>query len=62
MVTGRLSTESNPIFPQNHLWADRASGKVVASHAPGTEALLEGDFRLEDGKPVKPAARPASDE
>jgi anaerobic selenocysteine-containing dehydrogenase len=47
--------ESNPIFPQNHVWADRATGNVVASHAPGTEALLEGDFRLDDGKPVKPA-------
>ncbi|MGZ5101282.1 MAG: molybdopterin oxidoreductase family protein [Usitatibacter sp.] len=47
--------EANPIFPQNHLWWDRASGRPVASHAPCAEPELRGEFRLADGKPVKPA-------
>ncbi len=54
-VRDESRAEDNPIFPQNNFWWDRASGAAVTSHAPGAEATLSGDFRMPDGKPVKPA-------
>ncbi len=44
-----------PLYPQNHLWWDRALGKAVASHAPGAQAEIVGAYTLADGTPVKPA-------
>ncbi|MDQ3025299.1 MAG: molybdopterin oxidoreductase family protein [Pseudomonadota bacterium] len=49
------SPEVNPLYPENHLWWDHATGKPVASHAPGAEAEIRGSFTLDDGTPVKPA-------
>ncbi len=34
---------------------DRASGKPVQNHSEGAEPALEGEYRLADGTPVKPA-------
>jgi anaerobic selenocysteine-containing dehydrogenase len=45
----------NDMFPQNHVWWDRESNRVVASHAPGAAPAIRGEYKLPDGKPVKPA-------
>ena len=47
--------EEEPVEPQSKLWWDRATQRAVASHAPGAEAEILGAFRLDDGRPVKPA-------
>ena len=49
------SPEVNPQYPQNKLWWDRHSNRAVATHAPGADPHLLGEFRLADGTPVKPA-------
>ena len=48
-------TPMDAMFPQNHLWWDRASSRQVASHAAGAEAELEGRYTLADGTAVAPA-------
>jgi len=47
--------EVNPMYPQNKMWWDRATQRAVLAHSAGTEAEITGEYRLEDGKPVKPA-------
>ncbi len=47
--------EEEPVEPQSKLWWDRATQRAVASHAPGAEAEILGEYRLDDGRPVKPA-------
>ncbi|MDQ6620457.1 MAG: molybdopterin oxidoreductase family protein [Pseudomonadota bacterium] len=46
--------EVNPQYPQNKLWWDRHSDRAVATHTPGADPHLFGEFVL-DGVPVKPA-------
>ncbi len=41
--------------PQNKLWWDRDLDAAVGTHTPGCDPRLLGDFRLEDGTPVKPS-------
>jgi anaerobic selenocysteine-containing dehydrogenase len=44
----------NPEYPQNQMWWDRHTNKPVVMHTPGTEPVLEGEFHMPDGTPVKP--------
>ncbi len=41
--------------PQNKLWWDRDLDKPISTHTPGADPYLFGEFKLEDGTPVKPA-------
>ena len=41
--------------PQNKLWWDRELNKPISTHTPGADPFLLGEFKLEDGTPVKPA-------
>ncbi|GAB4349261.1 MAG: molybdopterin oxidoreductase family protein [Gammaproteobacteria bacterium] len=41
--------------PQNKLWWDRHRNREVAARVNGADPRLLGEFRLQDGTPVKPA-------
>ena len=41
--------------PQNKLWWDRELNKPISTHTPGADPYLLGEFRLDDGTPVKPS-------
>jgi anaerobic selenocysteine-containing dehydrogenase len=45
----------NPQYPQNKLWWDRHSNRAVPTHTPDADPFLLGEFRLDDGLPVKPS-------
>ncbi|MFC0694282.1 molybdopterin-dependent oxidoreductase, partial [Paraburkholderia humisilvae] len=51
--------ESNPLFPQDHLWWDGESQRAVLHHTPGAKPALEGPpegyYALDDGTPVTPS-------
>src|SRR3990167_862468 len=47
--------EKNPSRRHSQLWWDVRTGRAVRNHAEGTDPLLTGAQRLEDGTPVKPA-------
>jgi anaerobic selenocysteine-containing dehydrogenase len=47
--------ESDTDWPPAQLWWDRHTDRAVATHAEGADPFLFGEFRLEDGTPVKPA-------
>jgi sulfite dehydrogenase (quinone) subunit SoeA len=49
------AAESNPLFPQNHLWWDSESQRAVLHHTPGAKPALEGRYALDDGTPVTPS-------
>ena len=49
------SAEQYSLYPQNHLWWDRARGGPVLGHEPDAQPELEGAYALPDGTPVKPA-------
>ena len=40
---------------QNKLWWDRDLNKPISMHTPGSDPYLLGEFKLDDGTPVKPA-------
>jgi len=40
---------------QNKLWWDRDLNKPISMHTQGSDPYLLGDFKLDDGTPVKPA-------
>lgn len=40
---------------QNKLWWDREQDKAIAMHSEGSDPFLLGQFKLENGTPVKPA-------
>ncbi|MBY0270903.1 MAG: molybdopterin oxidoreductase family protein [Burkholderiales bacterium] len=44
----------NPDHHHDQLWWDRHSGRAVPNHAPDADPALFGDYRLDDGTPVKP--------
>ena len=54
-VLDARSAEVYSLFPQNHLWWDRARAGPVLSHEPACHPEIEGRFVLSDGTPVKPA-------
>ncbi|MBI2313347.1 MAG: molybdopterin oxidoreductase family protein [Betaproteobacteria bacterium] len=41
--------------PQDQLWWDRYDNRAVHTRSAGADPYLLGEFRLEDGTPVKPA-------
>jgi len=45
----------NPDYPQNQLWWDRHTARLVLSHAEGADPALFGEYRLADATRVKPA-------
>ena len=51
----KLEDKTNPFRRHDQLWWDRKSGGPVQNHAEGAEPALEGEYRLADGTPVKPA-------
>ncbi len=53
--TGEDPATAIPHFAHDELWWDRISNAPVVNHTPGADPYLAGEFRLPDGKPVKPA-------
>ena len=47
--------ELSPYRDHNQLWWDKHTRRPVVHNTEGTEPALEGDYRLPDGTPVKPA-------
>jgi len=41
--------------PQNKLWWDRALDKPISTHTPGADPFFLGEYKLDDGTPVKPS-------
>jgi anaerobic selenocysteine-containing dehydrogenase len=41
--------------PQNKLWWDRELNIAISTHTPGADPYFLGEFKLEDGTPVKPS-------
>jgi anaerobic selenocysteine-containing dehydrogenase len=54
-VHAKEEDRTNPFRRHDQLWWDRHSGRAVVNHSEGAEPALEGEYRLEDGKRVKPA-------
>ncbi len=53
--SGEPPKGDNPEHRHDQLWWDRHTGRAVPNHSPGADPALLGDYRLEDGTPVKPA-------
>ncbi|MDP1536898.1 MAG: molybdopterin oxidoreductase family protein [Burkholderiales bacterium] len=53
--SGAPSRGDNPDHRHDQLWWDRHSGRAVPNHAADADPALLGDYRLDDGMPVKPA-------
>jgi anaerobic selenocysteine-containing dehydrogenase len=53
--TGEDTGHGSPHFSHDELWWDRISNAPVLNHTRGADPYLAGEFRLPDGKPVKPA-------
>ena len=41
--------------PQNKLWWDRELDKPISTHTPGADPYFLGEYKLDDGTPVKPS-------
>jgi anaerobic selenocysteine-containing dehydrogenase len=54
-VRFEVPLEEGCFDPQNKLWWDRELNKPISTHTPGADPYLLGEFRLDDGTPVKPA-------
>ncbi|GMQ87871.1 MAG: molybdopterin oxidoreductase family protein [Gammaproteobacteria bacterium] len=54
-VRFEVPPEEGCFDPQNKLWWDRELDKPISTHTPGADPYFLGEFRLEDGTPVKPA-------
>jgi len=55
LVRGEGENGDAPGFAQNQVWWDRHTDKPVATHTEGADPYLLGEFRMPDGRPVKPA-------
>jgi len=53
--SGKDRGHGSPHFANDELWWDRISEQPVVNHTPGADPSLAGEFRMPDGKPVKPA-------
>ena len=49
------SGHDNPEHAHDELWWDRVSGQAVLNHTPDADPSLAGEYRLRDGRRVKPA-------
>jgi anaerobic selenocysteine-containing dehydrogenase len=47
--------DEGKIHPHDELWWDRKQDKAVQTHSKGVDPRLMGEFKLEDGTPVKPS-------
>ena len=47
--------EKNPYRKHSQLWWDRKANRAVPNHTAGADPALDGEYRLPDGTPVKPA-------
>jgi anaerobic selenocysteine-containing dehydrogenase len=54
-VRFEVPPEEGCFDPQNKLWWDRELDKPISARTPGVDPYLLGEFKLEDGTPVKPA-------
>jgi anaerobic selenocysteine-containing dehydrogenase len=54
-VRSDVPVEEGCFDPQNKIWWDRELDKPIATHTPGADPYFLGDFKLEDGTPVKPS-------
>ncbi len=45
----------NPDYPHNKFWWNRHTDSAVATHTPGADPRLRGEYLMPDGKAVKPA-------
>ena len=45
----------NPFRRHGQLWWDRNRDRAVLNHTEGADPALDGEYRLDDGTPVKPA-------
>ncbi len=41
--------------PQNKLWWDRDLDRPISTHTPGADPYFLGEYKLDDGTPVKPS-------
>jgi sulfite dehydrogenase (quinone) subunit SoeA len=54
-VQGQGGGVPNPFRRHDQLWWDTRTNAAVVNHAEGADPALDGSYRLNDGKPVKPA-------
>ena len=54
-VRAEVPQEEGCFDPQNKLWWDRLSEKPAITHTKGVDPRLMGEFKLDDGTPVKPS-------
>ena len=54
-VRFEVPVEEGCFDPQNKLWWDRELNKPISMHTQGVDPYLLGEFKLEDGTPVKTA-------
>jgi len=54
-VRAEVPIEEGCFDPQNKLWWDRALNKAVVTRQENSDPRLMGEFKLEDGTPVKPS-------
>jgi sulfite dehydrogenase (quinone) subunit SoeA len=54
-VRFEVPPEEGCFDPQNKLWWDRELDKPISTHTEGADPYLLGEFKLDDGTPVKPA-------
>jgi len=53
--SGTQPKGDNPEHRHDQMWWDRHSGRAVANHTDDADPALLGNYRLDDGTPVKPA-------
>ena len=54
-VRFEVPVEEGCFDPQNKLWWDRDLDIPISTHTPGVDPYLLGQFKLDDGTPVKPS-------
>jgi len=54
-VRFEVPLEEGCFDPQNKLWWDRELNTPISTHTPGADPYFLGEFKLEDGTPVKPS-------
>ena len=55
IACAQAEDKTNPFRRHDQLWWDRLANRAAVNHSEGTEPALEGEYRLPDGTPVKPA-------
>jgi len=55
LVRMQVDAELGCFDEQNQMWWDRHTNKAVRTHTEGADPFLLGEFKLDDGTPVKPS-------